>query len=258
MIARSTGRGEKLGWEQSGWRDRLESNYERNDMDAPNHDIARDRGLHRPHLDRVDRLFPEDDLSTSVEDDASMGVEDDPSMSVEDDASMSTGPSITGRIFRACAIISFLVLTGVGCALAWRSYGAEATTMIEAWALPTSTSNPATPPMGFAEIQQQLKSIATDLTALRHTLEQLGANEEQLSRKQEEMTRTQEQMANSIALQAAKQELGQKLSSPPLAKPVHVLPPPKPVQHPAQLSTQPSSKPAPLAPPQPLQPPDGR
>jgi hypothetical protein len=72
------------------------------------------------------------------------------------------------------------------------------------------------------------------------------------------MTRTQDQMANSIALQAAKQELSQKLSSPPPAKPVHVLPSPKPVQHPAELSTQASSKPAHLPPPQALQPPDSK
>jgi hypothetical protein len=256
MIARSTSHGEKLGQEQSGWRDRLGSNFERNDMDAPNHDIARDRGLHRPGLDRLDRFFPADDPSVSVvEDDGSMGVEDDPSMSVEDDAAVSTGPSVTRRILRYSAIFSFLVLTGVSSALAWRSYGIEATTMIEAWALPTSTSKPADPSVGLAEIQQQLKSVATDLTALRHTLEQLGANQDQLTRKQEEMTRTQEQMANNIALQAAKQELSH---SPPPTKPVHVPPPPKPVQQPAQLSTQASSKPAHLAPPQSLQPPDNK
>jgi hypothetical protein len=210
-------------------------------MDATNHDIARDRGLHRPSLDRLDRLFPEDD-------DPSGSVEDDASLSVEDDASMNVGPSVTRRIFRGSAIFSFLVLTGVVGALAWRAYGDYATNMIEAWALPTSTSKPAAPPAGFAELRQQLKSIAADLAAMRHTLDQFAANQDQL-------TRTQEQIAQSIALQAAKQELSQKLSSPPPAKPVQV-PPAKPVQHPAQLSTQASSKPAHLPPPQSLQPAD--
>ena len=263
MVAQSTGHGEKLGQEQSGWRDRLGSNFEHNDMDAPNHDIARDRGSQRPRLDRLDRLFPADDPSLSTEDDGPMGVEDDPSMGVEDDAPLSTGPSVTRRILRFSAVFSFLVLTGVGCALAWRSYGIEATTMIEALARPTSTSKPAAPPTGFAELQQQLKSMASDLADMRHTLEQFAANQDQLTRKQEEMTRTQEQMANSIALQAAKQELSQKLSSPSTqAKPVHVLPPPKPAQRPAQLSTQTSSqassKPAHPPPPQSLQAPDNQ
>ena len=210
-------------------------------MDAPNLDIAREpRGLHRLNLDRSDRLFSEDDAS----------------MSVEDDASTSVGPSITRRIFRVSAVFSFVVLTGVGGALAWRSYGDYATDMIRAWALPAPTSKPAVPPAGAAEIQQQLESIAIDLAAVRHTLEQLGANQDQLTRKQEEMAGKQEQMTQTIAaLQAAKQDISQKISAPPSAnKPVHV-PLPKPVQHPAQLSTQASSNPTHASPPQPLLPP---
>jgi hypothetical protein len=208
--------GGKLGQEQPGWQHRLRANFEHNDMDAPNLDIMGEpRGLHRLNPDRLDRLFSEND--------ASMSVEDDSSMNVEDDASMSVGPSVTRRIFRASAVFSFLVLTGVGSALAWRSYGDYATDMSRAWFLPASTSKPAAPPVDAAQTQQQLKSMAIDLAAMRHTLEQLGANQDQLTRKQEEMTRTEGQMAQSIALQAAKQELSQKLSSPPPAnKPVHV------------------------------------
>jgi hypothetical protein len=233
--------------DQPGWHDRLRSNFEDfedNVLDTSNLDVAREaaRGLHPLNPDRSDRLF--------LDDTAPIGV--------EDDMSMSSGPSVTRRIFRASAVFSFLVLAGVGGALAWRSYGGEAANMIGAWALPTSTSKPTAPPLGFADIQQQLKSIATDLAAVRHTVEQLGANQDQLTRKQEEMARTQEQMAKSIALQAAKQELSQKLSSAPPAKPVHVLPPPKPVQHPAQLSAEASSKPARLPPPQSLQPQDNK
>jgi hypothetical protein len=140
-------------------------------MDAPNLDIAREqRGLHRPKLERLDRLFPEDAASTSLEDDASMNV--------EEAASTSLQPSISRRIFRASAVFSFVVLTGVGGALAWRSYGDYATEMIRAWALPTPPSKPAAPPAGAAEIQQQLKSIVIDLAAVKHTLEQLGANQD--------------------------------------------------------------------------------
>jgi hypothetical protein len=86
-----------------------------------------------------------------------------------------------------------------------------------------ATNKPTAPPEGFAELQQQLKSIATDLAAVRNTLEQQSAaNHDQL-------TRTQEQISQqSIAL----------LSSSPLAdKPVHT-PLPKPAQHPVHVSTQ--------------------
>jgi hypothetical protein len=79
-------------------------------------------------------------------------LEDDPSMSVEDDLSMSTRPKRTSK---ASAVFLFLlvVVIGVGGALAWRFYGDQAMDMVR---LPSATSKP---PEGFAELQQQLKSI---------------------------------------------------------------------------------------------------
>jgi nitrogen fixation/metabolism regulation signal transduction histidine kinase len=174
-----------------------------------------------------------------LEDDPPISVEDGPPTSVEYDASM---PSVTKWTPSASAVFVFLflVLAGVGGALAWRYYDGQATDMIGAPALPGATNKPTAPPEGFAELQQQLKSIATDLAAVRHTLEQQSAaNHDQL-------TRIQEQIAQqSIAL----------LSSSSLAdKPVHT-PLPKPAQHPAHVSTQDSSKPVQRAPPQSLLPP---
>jgi hypothetical protein len=129
MITRSTGSDRKPGQERPGWQDRLRSKFddEDNDIDASNLDVARE-----PH----DRPF----------------LEDSASINVEEDASISSGPSGTRRIFRASAVFTFLVLVGIGGALARRSYGGEAATLIGAWALPTSTSTPAAPPVGFAEI----------------------------------------------------------------------------------------------------------
>jgi uncharacterized protein YPO0396 len=69
---------------------------------------------------------------------------------------------------------------------------------------------------------------AIDLALVRRSIEQLGANQDQLARKQD-------QMAQAIAtLQAAEQDISQKILAlaPPTPKPVHV--PPKPVQPPAQ------------------------
>jgi hypothetical protein len=141
--------------------------------------------------------------------------------------------SITKRILRALARFFFAVLIGVGATLAWQSYGDQAMDMIRAWDpslgewLPASTGKPAAPPVTSAEVQQQLKPIASDLAAMRRAIEQLTANQDQLNR-------VQQQMAQSIAaLQATEQQLSQKLSSPPPPKPVNV-PLPKPLQPPPQ------------------------
>jgi hypothetical protein len=192
------------------------------DLDAPD-TVLEPRGR--------SRLFLEDDPPVSVE--------DCPPTSVEYDASI---PSVTKWTPSASAVFVFLflVLAGVGGALAWRYYGGQATDMIGTpGALPGATNKPTAPPEGFAELQQQLKSIATDLAAVRNTLEQQSAaNHDQLTRIQEQITQ------QSTAL----------LSSSPLAdKPVQT-PLPKPAQHPAHVSTQDSSKPVQRAPPQSLLP----
>jgi hypothetical protein len=200
------------------------------DFNVPNLDA-----VHEP--DGRSRLFLEDDPPRSVEDDPPTRVEYDAPISVMPSDSKQT-PSVS-LLF----VFLFLVLAGVGGAFALRSNGGQATDMIRASALPSATSKPTTPPEGFAEVQQLLKSIAADLSAVRHTLEQqrntleqqrntLAANHDQLTRIQEQISR------QSIAL----------LSSSFLAdKPVHT-PLPKPAQHPAHVSTQEPSKPVQLAP----------
>ena len=186
------------------------------DLDAPDLDTVREpRGR--------SRLFSEDDPP--------MNVEDDPPTSGEDGAFMSDMPWDTKPTSRTASVVFvflLLVLAGVGVALVY--YGA--------------TSKPTVPPEGFAELQQQLKSIAVDLAAVRQTQEQQSAANH------DQFTGIQEQIAKqSIALQATKQELSQKLSSPPPDKPVQTALP-KPAQHPTHVSTQDSSKPIQVAPPE--------
>jgi hypothetical protein len=179
-------------------------------------------------------------------------LEDDSPMSLEDDASMSVMQSATKRTFRASAVFLFVfvILAGVGGALAWRSYGDQATNMISTWAPPAATTKPsASPEVSLQELQQQLKSIAIDLAAVKQTLEQQSAaNHDQL-------THIQEQIAEqSIALQSTKQELSEKPSSSPSADQPVPIPPRKPAQRPAH-SAQESSKPIQVSPPQSLLPP---
>ena len=131
------------------------------------------------------------------------------------------------------ALFFFAVLIGVGSTLAWQSYGHE---MVKtsapslSWLLPVSTIKASAPALTSAELQQQLKPVALDLAIVRRSVEQLAINQDQLARKQE-------QMAQAIAaLQAAEQDISQKISAPPsplpAPKPVHVSP--KPAQPPPQ------------------------
>ena len=188
------------------------------DLNAPNLDI-----MHEPRSKR--RLF--------LEHDPPISVEDGPPTSVEDDVSM---PSVTKWTPSASAVFVFLflVLASVGGALSWGYYGGQAPVPALA------TNKPTAAPEGFAELQQQLKSVSADLAAIRHTLEQQSAaNHDQLTRIQEQISQ------QSTAL----------LSSSPLSnKPVNI-PLPKPAQHPAHVSTQDSSKPVQRAPLQSLLPP---
>jgi hypothetical protein len=198
--------------------------------------------LDATNLDTV--LEPRGRSRLFLEDDPPISVEDGPPTSVEYDASM---PSVTKWTPSASAVFVFLflVLASTGGALAWRYYGGQATDMIGAGATPGATNKTTAPPEGFAELQQQLKSIAADLSAVRRTLEQQSAaNHDQLTHIQEQISQ------QSISLLSSS-----PLSSPaPADKPVHT-PLPKPAQHPAHASAQDSSKPVQHAPPQSLLPP---
>jgi len=190
------------------------------DLNAPNLDI-----MHEPRSKR--RLFWEHDPPISVE--------DGPPTSVVDDVSM---PSVTKWTPSASAVFVFLflVLAGVGGALGWGYYGGQAA------APALATNKPTAPPEGFAELQQQLKSVSADLAAIRHTLEQQSAaNHDQLTRIQEQISQQSMALLSSSPLS----------SSAPTDKAVQ-MPLPKPAQHPAHVSTQSSSKPIQMARPQSL------
>jgi hypothetical protein len=138
----------------------------------------------------------------------------------------SERPSNNRRLTRSLAHLSLAVLIGVAATLAWQSYGSEA---VRTWApslsplLPASTMEPPAPAVTSAELQAQLKSAALDLTIVKLSVEQLAGNQDLLARKED-------QMAQTIAtLQAAEQDLSQKVSSPPTSGAAHA-PQPEPLQ----------------------------
>jgi hypothetical protein len=148
-----------------------------------------------------------------------------------DAQSKSYKPSIGRRVARSVALVLFAVLVGVGGTLACQSYRDEITQVFPplGWLFPVSTMKAPAPAVTTADLQEQLKPVAIDLALVRRSIEQLTSNQDQLGRKQD-------QMAQAIAtLQAAEQEVSQKVSAspPPPPKPVRV-PPPKPPEPAAQ------------------------
>ena len=144
-------------------------------------------------------------------------------------------PPMSRRVARSVALFMFAVLVGVGGTLACQSYRDEITQVFPpfGWLSPVSTMTAPAPAVTTADLREQLKPVAIDLALVRRSIEQLASNQEQLARKQD-------QMAQNIAtLQAAEQEVSQKVSAspspPPAPKPVRVPPPaPKSLQPPAQ------------------------
>jgi hypothetical protein len=143
----------------------------------------------------------------------------------------SDRPSIGRRVVRSVSLFMLAVVVGVG-TLACQSYSDEIRQLFPpfGWLFPVSTTKASAPAATTTDLQEQLKPVAIDLALVRRSIEQLTSNQEQLGRKQE-------QMAQAIAgLQAAEQDISQKMSAPPspppAPKPVHVSP--KQVRPPAQ------------------------
>jgi hypothetical protein len=145
----------------------------------------------------------------------------------------SDKPSTSRRLTRSLARFVFAVLIGVGGTLAWQ-HGDEAAEFVRTWVpslgwlLPVSTTKAPAPAVTSTELQQQLKPMAIDLALVRRSTEQLASNQDQLARKQEQMTQA------IATLQAAEQDISQKILAlaPPAPKAVHVSP--KPPRPPAQ------------------------
>jgi hypothetical protein len=134
--------------------------------------------------------------------------------------------SINQRIFRALARFFVTVFIGVGVTLAWQYYGRE---IVGAWApswlLPASPPGPA---VTSAELQAQLKPMALDLAILSRSVDHLAASQDQLSRQQDQLRQA------FATLQAAEQDIDQKIFAlaPAAPRPAHSLP--KPPQAPGQ------------------------
>lgn len=131
-------------------------------------------------------------------------------------------PSTVRRVSRALVRFSVVAFISVGATLVWQSYGAA---IVSSWALSLGRLLPASPPDPAAisaEVQAQLKPVTLDLAIMKRGIEQLAANQDQLARKGD-------QLAQAFAtLQAAKQDIDQKILALTAPRAAHVLPPKSP------------------------------
>ncbi len=131
---------------------------------------------------------------------------------LRDDHIASDRPSIGRRIFRTLARFFIAVLIGIGATLAWQSHGDAARDMVVArapllgWLLSVSTTKSPAVAATAPDPLPQLVPLASNIDAVRRSVEQLAAK--------------QEQMAQNIAtLQAVEEDVRQKVSSPPPPSP---------------------------------------
>ena len=151
--------------------------------------------------------------------------------------------SLIGRMFRAVIRFVILVAIGVGVTLGWQAYGEMAKQMLaaqapeHAWLLAYLPSTRPPAAVAFAATPAlQLEPLASSLEVVRRGVEQLALKQEQMNR-------------NIAALQAADEDIKQRISQPapaaPIpAQPVAVAPPPKPAP-PPKLQASPSAQTAP-------------
>ena len=114
-------------------------------------------------------------------------------------------PSIGRRMFRLTSRFTIAVLIGVGATLGWQSYGDVAREMLVAraptlaWLVSISTTKSPIAATTSTSQTQQLEPLASNLDAVRLSVDQLAAK--------------QDQMAQRIAaLQAVEEDIRQKIS----------------------------------------------
>jgi hypothetical protein len=165
------------------------------------------------------------------------------SSSLKHDQVASDRPPLGRRIFSTVTRFFIAVLIGVGGTLAWQSYSDAAREMVVAraptlaWLLSVSTKKPPAVAATSADPMQQLAPLAYNLDVVRRSVEQLAAKQDQMAQ-------------NIAALQAAEEDIRQKMSSTPASpsQPPASIPQPRPPQPKAQSSAVQSSS-VPRSPP---------
>lgn len=134
----------------------------------------------------------------------------------------SKRPPLGKRMLHASARFFLAVLIGVAATLSWQAYGDEAQKMVVSqvpaltWLLPLSPTPSNKPAASSPDLTQQLSPMALDIVAIQRQVAQLAASQGQLAADEGQIARSM------AALQAAEQEVSDKISSIAEPKPVHV------------------------------------
>jgi hypothetical protein len=158
---------------------------------------------------------------------------------LRDDRAASNRPSVGKRALRTLTRFAIAVLIGVGATLGWQAYGDDARRIAAtraptlSWLLSVSANSPAVVATS-PDPAQQLERSASNLDAMRRSVDQLAAKQDQMAQ-------------NLAALQAIEEDIRQKMvSPPPPPQPTAPIPQPKPPQPKTQASAvQPQSVPRP-------------
>jgi hypothetical protein len=119
----------------------------------------------------------------------------------------SDRPSIGRRIFRTLVWFFVAILIGIGSTLAWQSHGDAVRGMVVAraptlaWLLSVSATKSPALAATSPDPVQQLEPLASNLDAVRRSVEQLAAKQEQMSQ-------------NIATMQAVEEDIRQKMSAP--------------------------------------------
>jgi len=154
-------------------------------------------------------------------------------------------PSIGRRIFRTLTRFFVAVLIGISATLAWQSYGDAAKEIVAArapsvaWLLYVSTTKSPAVATASPGPAQQLEPLASNLDAVRRSVEQLAAKQEQMAQ-------------NMATLQALEEDIRQKLSSSPSQPPTSITQQKTPQPRAQSSAVQSSSGPRPPPPAGPL------
>lgn len=134
----------------------------------------------------------------------------------------SKRPTLAKRMLHASARFFIAVLIGVAATLSWQAYGDQAQKMAVARVpalarlLPLSPTPSNTAAASAPDLAQQLSPMALDIVAIQRQVAQLAANQGQLAADEGQIARSM------AALQAAEQEVSEKISAIAEPKPVHV------------------------------------
>ena len=158
-------------------------------------------------------------------------------------------PSIGRRMFRSITKFTIAILVGVGVTLGWQSYGDVAGAMLVeraptlAWLMSMSATKSPIAAKTSTSQTQQIEPLASNLDAVRLSVDQLSARQDQMAQKIAVLQAVEEDIRQKILLMPPFSASASQATPIPQQKPA----PPK-IAAPVASSSSASPRPPPAAP----------